>query len=130
MAEQQIERQGEEQQASEHQHRTVLLNPLNEFTFLLLILLFELLLFFLFSELLASLFRNLLLRLSLLFFIGCFILRLCYFGLKAGKECLSLLLILFVAIDELNVQARIYHQPQGQQQEEHLERREIGHLHT
>ena len=43
---------------------------------------------------------------------------------------LRLFLILFLAIDALNVHARIYQQAQGQEQEEHLERWEIGHLHT
>ena len=33
-------------------------------------------------------------------------------------------------IDALNVHARIYQQTQGQEQEEHLERWEVGHLHT
>ena len=52
------------------------------------------------------------------------------FRLKSRKEFLSLFLILFIAIDALNVHARIYQQAQGQEQEEHLERWKVGHLHT
>ena len=37
---------------------------------------------------------------------------------------------MFIAIDKLNVQARIYHQPQGQEQEEHLEGWKVRHLHA
>ncbi len=81
---------------------------------------FESLLLFLFSE-----------RLACLFFIRFIIRRIQrYFRLKPRKEFLCLLLILFLAIDALNVQARIYQQAQGQEQEEHLERWEVGHLHT
>ena len=51
-------------------------------------------------------------------------------GLNREKKFLRLLLILFIAIDALNVQARLYQQAQGQKQKEHLERWEVGHLHT
>ena len=68
---------------------------------------------------------------AILFFIRFIIRRILrYFRLKARKDLLSFLFILFVAIDKLNVQARIDHQPQSQKQEEHLEGWEVGHLHA